>query len=162
MFFTQLDTIIEINHGQSLRAIKNLTLSEEYLQDHFPGFPVMPGVMMLEALTQACCWLVRASEDFEHSMVVLQEARNVKYSGFVEPGQQLELSVEWFKENGNEITFKGSASIAGRNAVSARLILKKYNLSESQPDQVSTDALIRKQMKEMFARLHRAEPAEAT
>ena len=44
--------------------VKNLSLAEEYLSDHFPGFPVMPGVLMLEALTQAGAWLVRELEDF--------------------------------------------------------------------------------------------------
>ena len=54
---------------KSLVAVKNLSLAEEYLADHFPGFPVMPGVLMLEALTQAGAWLVRDMEDFAHSVV---------------------------------------------------------------------------------------------
>ena len=53
MRFVLIDRITEINPGQSLTAVKNLSLAEEYLADHFPGFPVMPGVLMLEALTQA-------------------------------------------------------------------------------------------------------------
>ncbi|MGD9644825.1 MAG: beta-hydroxyacyl-ACP dehydratase, partial [Pirellulales bacterium] len=75
MRFTLIDRIVECEPWQKIAARKNLTLAEEYLADHFPGFPVMPGVLMLEAMTQAGAWLVRASEDFRHSMVVLREAR---------------------------------------------------------------------------------------
>ena len=58
----------------SLHAVKNLSLAEEYLSDHFPGFPVMPGVLMLEALTQAGAWLIRDMEDFAHSFILLEQA----------------------------------------------------------------------------------------
>ena len=59
MRFVLIDRIVEVRPGQSLVAVKNLSLAEEYLADHFPGFPVMPGVLMLEALTQAGAWLIR-------------------------------------------------------------------------------------------------------
>ncbi len=80
--------------GPSLVAVKNLSLAEEYLSDHFPGFPVMPGVLMLEALTQAGAWLIREMEDFAHSIIILKQAKTIKYGSFVEPGRQLELRVE--------------------------------------------------------------------
>ena len=64
MRFVLIDRIIDLQPGQSLVAIKNLSLAEEYLADHFPGFPVMPGVLMLEALTQAGAWLIRDMENF--------------------------------------------------------------------------------------------------
>src|SRR3954465_10735570 len=94
MRFVLLDRIVELQTGQSLLAVKNLSLTEEYLADHFPGFPVMPGVLMLEALTQAGAWLVRESEDFAHSVILLRRARTIKYGSFVEPGRQLRLRVE--------------------------------------------------------------------
>ena len=86
-----IDRIVELESGQSLVAVKNLSLAEEYLADHFPGFPVMPGVLMLEALTQAGAWLIREHEDFAHSIVLLKQAKTIKYGSFVEPGRQLEL-----------------------------------------------------------------------
>ena len=64
MRFHLVDRVLELEPGERIVAIKNLSLAEEYLADHFPGFPVMPGVLMLEAMTQAAAWLVRASEDF--------------------------------------------------------------------------------------------------
>ena len=74
MRFSLVDRITELSEGKHITAIKVLTLAEEYLADHFPRFPVMPGVMMLEAMYQASAWLIRKSEDFAHTMVVLREA----------------------------------------------------------------------------------------
>jgi hypothetical protein len=65
-----------------------VSLAEEYLADHFPTFPVLPGVMMLEAITQAAAWLLHRRSDFAKSMAVLKEARNVKYGTFVAPGRR--------------------------------------------------------------------------
>ena len=66
-----LDRITELKPAESLTATKSLTLGEDYLQDHFPVFPVMPGVLMLEAMYQAAAWLTRYDDDFAHSMVLL-------------------------------------------------------------------------------------------
>ena len=62
MRFTLIDRIVELEPGVQITAVKNLTMAEEYLADHFPHFPVMPGVLMLEAMTQAAAWLARARE----------------------------------------------------------------------------------------------------
>lgn len=158
MFFTQLDTISEIEPGRSLQATKNLTLAEEYLQDHFPGFPVMPGVMMLEAMTQAAAWLIRFTGGFESSMVVLKEAKNVKYSGFVEPGETLHIQIEWMKENGAEVSVKASGDVNGRSAVSARLTLTRYNLCDLDPNQAATDRWINAEAQRFGQLLHRTTP----
>ena len=63
MRFNLIDKIVEVQAGVSLKALKNLTLGEEYLADHFPTFPVMPGVLMLQTLVEAGAWLLRISED---------------------------------------------------------------------------------------------------
>ena len=167
MFFTQLDTISVIERGQSLQAHKCLTLAEEYLQDHFPGFPVMPGVMMLEALTQAAAWLIRDSEDFAHSMVVLHEARNVKYSGFVEPGQTLHVDVTWVKEQDSEVSVKASGRVGDRVAVSAKLTMKRYNLSDAgeapeRSDLSESDAVLREAARAAFGKLYRPSISNAS
>ena len=90
MRFWLLDAIRSYEPGVQLTAIKNVALTEEYLADHFPEFPVLPGVFMLEAATQAAAWLLRLSEDFAHSIICLKEAKNIKYADFVPPGQTLD------------------------------------------------------------------------
>ena len=66
MRFTLLDRVVAIEPGKSITAVKSVTLAEEYLGDHFPRFPVLPGVLMLEAMTQAAAWTIRLGEDFAH------------------------------------------------------------------------------------------------
>jgi 3-hydroxyacyl-[acyl-carrier-protein] dehydratase len=92
MKFTLVDRIVSID-AKGIKASRNLSLAEEYLQDHFPGNPVMPGVLMLEGMIQAASWLVRVRQGFKHSMVLLKETRNVKYGKFVEPGDTLLIDV---------------------------------------------------------------------
>ena len=79
MRFTLVDRIVELDKGQSISTVKNLSLAEEYLQDHFPGFAVLPGVMMVEALVQSGAWLMRATEDFRCSTILLKQAKAVKF-----------------------------------------------------------------------------------
>ena len=74
MRFNLIDRIVELQPGRSLWAYKNLTLGEEYLADHFPTFPVMPGVLMLHTLVEAGAWLLRLSDDYRYSVVTLREA----------------------------------------------------------------------------------------
>ena len=121
-------------------AIKALSLAEEYLADHFPRFPVMPGVMMLESMFQACAWLVRKSEDFAHAIVVLREARNVKFSNFVEPGQVLVVKATIVKQDDTTTTLKAEATVDGKTAVSAKLVLERYNLADRYPTRAASDA----------------------
>src|ERR1700729_3901691 len=108
MRFVLIDRILELNRGQSLVAIKNLSLAEEYLADHFPGFPVMPGVLMLQALVEAGAWLLRATDDFRHSVIVLREAKGIKYGAFMEPGRRMTVTVELVEQN------EGTASLKGK------------------------------------------------
>src|SRR3954447_9059252 len=117
MRFVLIDRIVEMQTGQSLVAVKNLSLGEEYLADHFPGFPVMPAVLMLGALTQAGAWLIRDMEDFAHSVVLLKQARTIKYGSFVEPGRHLQLRVELISHGERESSFKGVGSIEGQEMV---------------------------------------------
>src|SRR6188472_826294 len=97
MRFKLLDKIRSFKPDTELSAVKNVTLTEEYLADHFPEFPVLPGVFMLEAATQAAAWLLRLSEDFSHSIIRLKEGKNIKYADFVPPGRTLTVAVSIIK-----------------------------------------------------------------
>lgn len=162
MRFSLIDYIERLTPGSEISAVKNLSMAEEYLADHFPGFPVMPGVLMLEAMTQAAAWLVRVSEDFAHSIVVLKEARNVKYGQFVEPGQTLRVVAEIVSQTDRETQVKARGTVDGANTVSARLLLERYNLSETRPPDVATDELVKQQMRYFYRLLCRRGTEAAT
>ncbi len=155
MRFVLLDRITDLQPGRSLIAIKNLSLAEEYLADHFPGFPVMPGVLMLEALTQAGAWLVRDLEDFAHSVVVLKKAKMIKYGSFVEPGRQLQLKVTLVAHDDREASFKGEGTIDGQVMVRGQITLTRYNLRDRDPSLHATDASIVLGLRELFATLRK-------
>lgn len=153
MRFSLIDRIDELEPGSKIVAVKALSMAEEYLADHFPRFPVMPGVLMLEAMTQTGAWLVRATEDFAHSIVVLKEARAIKYGQFVEPGQTLSVTAEIVNETDRETTLKTRGSVDGRSTVAARLVLERYNLGADRPNGSPTDETVRQEMRDLFALL---------
>ena len=154
MRFTLIDRIIELEPCVRITAVKTLTMTEEYLADHFPHFPVMPGVLMLESLTQAGAWLVRVSEDFAHSFVVLKQANNVKYAQFVEPGQTLTVTAEVLKFEDKEVKLKAYGTVGGRIIVGARLTLACYNLADTNPQLEPTDIATRQDLRKQLATLY--------
>jgi 3-hydroxyacyl-[acyl-carrier-protein] dehydratase len=154
MRFSLIDRIIEIEPDVNITAVKTLTMAEEYLADHFPHFPVMPGVLMLEAMTQAGAWLVRYSEDFAHSIVILKEAANVKYGQFLEPGQTLLVSAEIVKVGEGETRLKAHGMVDGRIIVSARLTLQHHNLADARPWYEWNDQEIVQNLRNQFALLY--------
>jgi 3-hydroxyacyl-[acyl-carrier-protein] dehydratase len=151
MRFTLVDRVLEMEPGRRIRTIKSVSLAEEYLDDHFPRFPVLPGVLMLEALTQTCAWLVRATDDFAHSIVTLREARNVKYARFVRPGESLEMEAELKKRSDQTATFEVQGLVGGALAVSAKLTLEHYNLAERRPDMAQTDVELKDRLRDQLA-----------
>ncbi|HUY34644.1 MAG TPA: 3-hydroxyacyl-ACP dehydratase FabZ family protein [Pirellulales bacterium] len=155
MRFTLIDRVCLLEPGVRIVAVKNLSLAEEYLADHFPGFPVMPGVLMLEAMTQAAAWLIRVGEDFAHSTVILKEAKNVKYANFVEPGQTLTVTAEITAQQEREVHFKARGEVDGVQMVSARLLLARYNLADDDPRRAETDQVIVQELRKLLALLYR-------
>jgi 3-hydroxyacyl-[acyl-carrier-protein] dehydratase len=153
MRFNLIDRIVEVRPGQVLQAVKNLTLGEEYLADHFPTFPVMPGVLMLETLVEAGAWLLRLTDDFASSVIVLREAKGVKYGAFMEPGRQLTVSVELVERGPGLATFKGKGEMEGQNTVSARLTLAHYNLRDREPALRAMDERLVQHFREVYGLL---------
>ena len=150
MKFNLIDRITHIEKGSHITAIKNLSLAEEYLTDHFPGNPVMPGVLMLEALVQAGAHLVRASKDFSLGVVIMTEARNVKYGQFVVPGDQLQIEVSLLNIEGDKARCRGQGTLSGETVVSARFVLNLINLEDINPALRENDQAIREAAKENF------------
>ena len=142
MRFWLLDNIRSFKPNEELSAVKNVTLAEEYLAYHFPEFPVLPGVFMLEAATQAGSWLLRLSENFAHSIITLKEARNVKYADFVAPGQTLDVTVSILKKDDRCATLKVEGRIGDRQTLSGRIVLERYNLIDHDPAYRAVDEKI--------------------
>ena len=139
MKFNLLDKVDSISL-QRIVATKHVSLAEEYLADHFPSFPVLPGVMMLEALTQAAGWVMHRRTDFAKSIAVLKEAKNVKYGNFVAPGNHLRVEVEFAKQSDAGATFKATGTVNGNTAVTARIEIAYFNLADKQPELAALDA----------------------
>jgi 3-hydroxyacyl-[acyl-carrier-protein] dehydratase len=150
MRFNLVDRILSVENNQVLRATKNLTLGEEYLADHFPTFPVMPGVLMLQALVEAGSWLLRIRDEFRYSVIVLREAKQVKYGHFMEPGRTLDLTVELTDEAGDLATFKGKGETNGTTTVAARLTLARFNLRDRNPAWQGVDEQLVRQLRERY------------
>ena len=154
MRFTLLDRIVAVEPGKSITATKSLSLSEEYLADHFPCFPVMPGVLMLEAMTQAAAWTIRLGEDFAHSIVVLRQAKNVKYGDFVEPGRVLTVTAEVLSQDETTTKVKASGTVGDRSSLTARLVLERYNMADRRPYGDAIDARVRSEMRKLWGILN--------
>lgn len=129
MKFVLLDRIVTLEPGKRIVARKALSLAEEYLADHFPKFPVMPGVLMIEAMSQAAGWLLQATCGFAFSKVELAEARNVTYKNFVRPGEVLEIEVTVRQIGEDRSEFDGAGRCNGLEMVRGRITLRHGRLS---------------------------------
>lgn len=151
MKFTLVDRITELVPGRRICTIKSLTLSEEYLGDHFRTFPVMPGVLMLECMIQSAGWLVRATEDFAHSLVLLTGAKNVNYKSFITPGGVLRMEVDCKRMEANQSEFVGKGFCEDREMVKARIVLNHVNLADEKPALEAVDRELVAQTRAQFA-----------
>jgi len=105
MHFDLVDSVLACD-GSSITTLKMVSRSEEYLQDHFAGFPVLPGVFMIESLVQAARTLLE--QQGHRDRLVLGGVRAVKYGTFVKPGQMLRVKVDLVKSGDDgSYEFKG-------------------------------------------------------
>jgi len=142
MRFILIDKVVSLEAGKEIKTVKNVSLSEEYLADHFPTFPVLPGVLMLEGLIESASWLVRQTENFAHSMILLEQARNVKYKSFLAPGSQIEYTVKAKTIEENISSFAGVGISQGDLVVEARFGLKHFNLADENSAMAAIDAKV--------------------
>jgi 3-hydroxyacyl-[acyl-carrier-protein] dehydratase len=162
MHFTLVDRVLSYQAGVKITTVKSVSLSEEYLADHFPRFPVLPGVLMLEAMTEAAAWLLRITEGFSQTMITLKEAKNVKFGAFVTPGKTLQIDAQMMKHDVDLSQFKVSASVEGKPACSGRLILEHYNLADRRPHLAPTDTILRRHFRQQWALIFQPGAARPT
>ena len=96
MRFIFVDRILELEKGRSIRTLKNVSMSEDIFEDHFPGFPVLPGALILESFEEASTLLIEATEDYA-VLPTLRAFRNAKFRRFVRPGTQLLVEAQLTK-----------------------------------------------------------------
>lgn len=159
MKFVLIDRITELESGKRVVAQKAVSLAEEYLADHFPKFPVLPGVLIVEAMVQAAAWVVRESLDFGPSLVLLKEARNVTYKSFVAPGQVLTIEATCSALGRQESSFSARGHLAGRDIAKGRLTLRHLTLAETDAGWEPVDQTLRERHRALFRLLWKGCPA---
>jgi len=122
--FVLVDRVLEMEEGQSITALKNVTINEPFFQGHFPGQPVMPGVLIMEALAQVGAIMAYLSmgEDGADKLVYFAGMDKVRFRKKVTPGDQLILKVETVRKKMRIWTLEGKAYVDGKIAAEARLM----------------------------------------
>ena len=123
--FLMVDRVLEVEKNVRIRALKNVTINEPFFQGHFPNRPVMPGVMMLEALAQAAALLAfetQGSGVDDNSVYYFVGIDGARFKRPVEPGDQLFLDVAMDRNKGGIYKFKARALVGEELAVEADLM----------------------------------------
>jgi 3-hydroxyacyl-[acyl-carrier-protein] dehydratase len=118
MRYLLIDRITEWKAGQKIKGVKNVAMTEDFLEWHFPKNPVMPGILLIEAFAQLTGWLEAASSDFK-SWFLITKVRQCKFYGFALPGDQVELDVERLTELGaDKKVYSGVGKVEGKKNIS--------------------------------------------
>ncbi|SES71605.1 3-hydroxyacyl-ACP dehydratase FabZ [Thorsellia anophelis] len=130
--FLLVDRVVSVNLGKSLVAIKNVTFNEPFFQGHFPGKPIFPGVLILEAMAQATGILAfksvgKLADGELYYFAAIDEAR---FKRPVMPGDQLVLEVEFIKERRGVARFKGVAKVDGEIACEASMMCARRRVGD--------------------------------
>jgi 3-hydroxyacyl-[acyl-carrier-protein] dehydratase len=131
--FLLLDRMVDVRHGHSAVGIKNVTVNEPFFQGHFPGHPVMPGVLIVESMAQTAAALVISTlgPEIGIPIVYFMSIENAKFRKPVVPGDQLRLSMTKDRRRGNVWRFNGVAHVDG--VVVAEAGLTAMIMSEVKP-----------------------------
>jgi len=153
MRFGLVDNIVELVRGERIVAVKAVSLAEEYLADHFPTFPVLPGVLMLQAMVEAATWLVREATDFAPAVILLRDAKNVTYKSFVKPGNVLTLEVTCRRLAPGESDFEGMGTCREAEVVKARFGLRHLHPADDERVAAACDETRTSELRARFALL---------
>jgi 3-hydroxyacyl-[acyl-carrier-protein] dehydratase len=132
-----VDRVLNWESGKSITAIKNVTVNEEFFNGHFPNKPVMPGVLMIEAMAQTAAllsFLTMGVKPDENSVVYFLGIDGARFKRPVEPGDQLKMDVEILRHARGIWKYKAVASVDGQTAVEAELMCTMRSATDaSQP-----------------------------
>ena len=113
----------------------------------------MPGVLAVEALFQTSMWLVRVTDKFQYSVVALRQTNNIKFSGFVQPGDQMVLNAKIKSTDGQRTKLKVSASVGDQVTTTGVLVLESYNLADKNAGAAATDDYMKDRFRLTYKRL---------
>ncbi|HSB30283.1 MAG TPA: 3-hydroxyacyl-ACP dehydratase FabZ [Candidatus Sulfobium mesophilum] len=111
--FLLVDRITDLKPGVSATGLKNVTMNEPFFQGHFPGQPIMPGVLIIEAMAQVAGVMAFRS-GMEGKSVYFMSIDNVKFRRPIVPGDQVIMDIKVLKQRGNVWKFSGSATVEGK------------------------------------------------
>ena len=120
--FLLVDRIVELEEGTMARGIKNVTINEPFFQGHFPGHPIMPGVLIVEAMAQVGGVLAFKSAGVNNQVVYFMGIDGARFRRPVVPGDVLEIRVDVTKRRGSIWAFKGKAMVGEEVAAEAELM----------------------------------------
>ncbi|MFJ7914316.1 MULTISPECIES: 3-hydroxyacyl-ACP dehydratase FabZ [unclassified Lysinibacillus] len=120
--FLLVDRVLELEEGKRAVAIKNVTINEEFFYGHFPNYPVMPGVLIVEALAQVSAIIMLTKEGNQGRLGLLAGIDNCRFKKQVKPGDQLRLEVEITRLKGAIGKGRGIATVDGEIACETELI----------------------------------------
>jgi 3-hydroxyacyl-[acyl-carrier-protein] dehydratase len=111
--FLLVDKIVDLKPGESAMGVKNVTINEPFFQGHFPGQPIMPGVLVIEAMAQVA-GVMAFSSGMEGKSVFFMSIDNAKFRRPIVPGDQVMLEIKVLKQRGNVWRFSGAATVDGK------------------------------------------------
>ncbi len=129
-----VDRVVDFELGKSITAIKNVTVNEEFFNGHFPHKPVMPGVLMIEAMAQTAAilsFLTMGKKPDENSIVYFVGIDNARFKRPVEPGDQLKMEVEILRNSRGIWKYQARGSVDGQIAVEAELMCTMRSASDA-------------------------------
>ena len=159
MAIEAIDRIALLEKGKRILAEKHVRPDEEYFQDHFMGFPVLPGVLMLEGMVQSASWLVRESENFRSAIVTMAECSQAKYSKLVRPGAHIVFEAEWAGSDESGHAFKAKVKEDGKTVALARFKLRSKTITSMAPLFAHLEKPIAEKHRRIFDRLTARAPA---
>lgn len=128
-----IDAFVEFSSGKSASAVKNVTMAEEHLHDHFPGYPVVPPSLMIEGMAQTAGILVGEARDFREN-VILAKIRRAEFSDYAVPGDQLRYDAVVDSIDERAAVTSGTVLKNGKPIGRVDLIFSHVNQAEKQPD----------------------------
>ena len=135
MRYLLIDHITEYKQGELIKGVKNVAMSEDFLEFHFPKNPIMPGVMLLESLTQLTGWLEAVSSDFK-DWFLISNVKKSSFYGFALPGDQVELEVKAFSEDSGEgRVYQGIGMVNGKKKILAEFKGETVPLSDIEDEE---------------------------